>query len=401
LYLWLTDHEGGSQSMDTPARVVFTTPDETPPVITKLEQQSPSAESSARINFAINEAPATLYWAVVPTGQEASFIRLGSTDEETAEILSTLNNKMKVEFADQAGVLASGNTPVRTTVDTQFTINGLNVEDNNSYTLYYVAKDAAGNYSDRVGYRTIRTRDTKPPTVKYEFTSINGENEMEPLAESGIKLVFSETVKGDVDGEKTFLELYQDYINAQNGEDQERVKATREALGTALSDHILLYYVPMGSDPILLNTAEDDTYGKVNFENAIVQMEGSSMVVFLPGEADAPRPMAVALNSGATYYVQLQGIYDVPMESDPPNPLGDRRGNLKMDNFKVLYAQVSLVANPNIEEIKKEDGATDPTLDKIRLDFVVDVTPKSTAKVPDTECWDMIIWSDTQVEVDI
>ncbi len=392
LFLWLTDHNG-AQSMDAPFKITFTTPDETPPVVTAPTQVPPYGADFANVQFSMNEAPATLFWAVVPEG-DTTFIVPGDTPEETAEIMSDLRTKIKVEGAGDS-VTSSGNTPVATAyANIAFQISKLDTAKTgtNSYTMYYVGKDAAGNYSDRVQSITIKTLDTTPPEVEQQFTeAVEGR----PRASSSIKLVFSETVKGGAkEGGKTFLDFYQDVLDAT---DDTTRKAARDNLAAELAAHIKMYYVPRSGQPQLLEPKGDnqtDTNWVIDFHNAQVTLENGKMIITLPNN-ETPDDSALQLDSGATYYFQLLGVYDNAFQ---PNGLADDpNGNYKLDNFTTIYGQVELAQNTSLTKIPD----TDTTYGGIRLDMCVEVKPESTSKMPDTEYWDMVIWSNIGVDVRI
>ena len=392
LFLWLTDHNG-AQSMDAPFKITFTTPDETPPVVTAPTQVPPYGADFANVQFSMNEAPATLFWAVVPEG-DTTFIVPGDTPEETAEIMSDLRTKIKVEGAGDS-VTSSGNTPVATAyANIAFQIGKLDTAKTgtNSYTMYYVGKDAAGNYSDRVQSITIKTLDTTPPEVEQQFTeAVEGR----PRASSSIKLVFSETVKGGAkEGGKTFLDFYQDVLDAT---DDPTRKTARDNLAAELATHIKMYYVPRSGQPQLLEPKGDgqtDTNWVIDFHNAQVTLENGKMIITLPNN-ETPDDSALQLDSGATYYFQLLGVYDNAFQ---PNGLADDpNGNYKLDNFTTIYGQVELAQNTSLTKIPD----TDADFPGIRLDMCVEVKPESTSKMPDTEYWDMVIWSDVGINVQI
>ena len=401
LYLWLTDHNG-AKSMSAPLALPVITPDETPPIVTGVEQVAPFAKDTADVTYSINEAPATLYWAVVAQGN-TTFIALTGNAEEDAALLSDLRTKIKVESGASAGAIAGGSSSVAEAyANAKFTISGLDPKKyGNNFTLYYVGKDAAGNYSEMVGSISIQTLDTTPPSVvdPPQFTSYNGDKTTEPLADTGVKLVFSEQIKGGAKASKTFLELYNATIDP--GMDEKAHEAAVNAYVEALSSHIRLYQRPRTGNVVLLND-------QIKFENAIVTQENDgTVVVFLPGEADVGETVgsqkiekpAINLDSGATYYFQLLGIFD---NAFTPNGLSNTgndnpTGNLTMKDFHTLYAQVNLEWNTSETAIK----SSDQNVNGVRLDVVVDVKPTSTKKVPDTECWDMIVWSDTWVGVKV
>ena len=405
LFLWLTDHNG-AKSMAAPFRLTFTTPDETPPVVT-APVQTGWYDNRADVTFSMNEAPATLCWAIVAEGNN-TFIAPGDTVEETEEIMADLRTKIKVESG--AGAITNGSAAVATAyADVLFTINRLNTADTgtNNYTLYYVGKDAAGNYSDRVQSISIQTLDVTPPTVTDppQFTVYNGDKTDEPLADTGVKLVFSEQVKGGANAKETFLELY----NKISGytKDSDEWTAARNALAKALSDHIKLYNVPRAGDPVVLNPPDGytaDPNEVLDFRNAIVTYENGNLVVFLPGDGD-PETTAIRLESGATYYFQLLGIYDNAFNPNgllnPRTNQADPNGNYQMSRFTTVYAQVNLIENDDYVSIPAKETLTSSGFADLRLDLCFDVNAKSTNKVPETERWDLIMRSNTWIDAEI
>ena len=392
LFLWLTDHNG-AKSMPAPFKLTFTTPDETPPVVT-APVQTGWYDNRADVTFSMNEAPATLHWAIVAEGNR-SFISEG-TD------LSDLRTKIKVESG--TGAIANGAATVATAyADIMFTINGLNTADTNTnnYTLYYVGKDAAGNYSEKVDSISIQTLDTTPPTVvdPPQFTVYNGNNTNEPLADTGVKLVFSEQIKGGPNAKETFLELYNRAADASlTGEAK---TAAQNALAKALSDCIQLYQVPRTGDAVLLNPPDgytSDANAVLDFRNAIVTYENGKLVVFLPGDGDK-ESTAIRLESGATYYFEFDDVYDNAFNAN--GLMGDPNGYYRMKNFTTVYAQVNLTENDDYVRIPANETLTASGFANLRLDMCFEVNAKSTNKVPETERWDLIMRSNTWIAIDL
>lgn len=409
LFLWLTDHNG-AQSMDAPFKLTFTTPDETPPVVTDPQQIPPYAADSATVSFSMNEE-GTLYWAVVPES-DTTFISIpaNATEDKIIEIMSDLRNKIRVESASDttgggSGATAAGKADAKTAfADVRFQITKLLIETTgtNNYWMYYIGKDAAGNYSDMVGRIDIKTLDTTPPSVEQKFTDAVGEN---PRASSDIRLEFSETVKGGNEaGGPTFLSLYQ---AVQSAVGETNIKAAKDNLAKELAAHIQMYSVPRNGQPNLLEPLggfEGDKEDKrkdwvIDFHNARVTQENGKMVILLPNDTNNSDVSALQLASGATYYFQLLGVYDnafIPNGIlNPRTGKADPNGNLQLEPFTTIYGQVELAQNTNLTYI--EDG----TYDGIRLDLCVDVKPESTKNMPDTEYWDMIIWSSIGIDVQI
>lgn len=409
LFLWLTDHNG-AQSMDAPFKITFTTPDETPPVVTAPTQEYPYEASAANVAFSMNEAPATLFWVVVPKG-DATFITPGSTPEETAEIMADLRTKIKVEGGQTSNGVSGSTTVQGAYTNTTFRITGLDTTkfNTNNYVMYYIGKDAAGNYSDKVGETEIQTLDTIFPTVKLNFLdAVDGK----PRASSGIEIIFSEIVKGGAkEGDPSFLDYYQAVREA--GTDADLLKKAKNDLARELAAHFQLWYVDKDKGPQLLTPCTDantgaGTDGKwvIDFHNATVELRTSGeMVLTLPNTGN-PATSAIQMDSGVTYYFQLLGVFDTA-PVDPNGVADDLNGNYRMENFTTIYGQVDLTQNMGITKITQPTDADgnkltdsegndlyDYSLDDIRLDIVVDMRPDSTGKMPDSEVWDLIMWSD-------
>lgn len=375
LYLWLTDYDGAKSS--TVRKITFKTPDETPPEIVDIIQTD-SQETSVKMAYSLSES-GTLYYAVVPEGNESFMIY----------DLDTVEARVKVESG--VGASRSGNSTTRAAnTSTTFNITGLNSASSgtlgiSSYDLYYVVKDAAGNYSSPVQKMNIRTRDVDAPTVEQEFTKYNGDDKEAPLASTDIRLVFSESVQGDAKGEKPFLDLYN---KVESSAGQDKIEA-QIALGNAVREHIKLYTVSSGgrAEEVVerTQTSPKDIEWVIDYRYVEVSMEDSKMVITFPTKND-PDSSALNLDSGVTYYFRLEGIYDNALT---PNAMG----TTQLKNFRTVYAQISL---SNVDAGTITVNGTD-----VNLDLSLNVEPISTSKVGENERWDMIIWSDTSVKFEL
>lgn len=383
LYLWLTDYDGAKSS--TVRKITFKTPDETPPLIVDF-MQTDSQATSARVSFSLSEA-GTLYYAVVPEGNDSFMIYE----------LDTVEARVKVESGVGASKSGSSNTRAANT-STQFNITNLNSASSgtlgiNAYDIYIVAKDAAGNYS-KVEKRTIRTRDVDAPeVVAQEFTKYNGEDKTKnPLADTDVRLVFSESIQGGPTGDKKFMQLYEDVRSTHGAENI----AAREKFGTAIKDHFRLYTVKNGREEEAAernqaNEKDPNLEWVIDYRYARVSMEDSKMVITFPTTKDpynGANPSALNLDSGVTYFFRLEGIYDNALT---PNSMGITR----VEEFRTVYAQVSL-SNADLSQITVGTEAT-PT----PIDISLNVSPISTSKVGESERWEMIVWSDTSVAFDV
>lgn len=384
LYLWLTDYDGAKSS--TVRKITFKTPDETPPEIVDIIQTD-SQETSVKMAYSLSES-GTLYYAVVPEGNESFMIY----------DLDTVEARVKVESG--VGASRSGNSSTRAAnTSTTFNITGLNSASSgtlgiSSYDLYYVVKDAAGNYSSPVQKMNIRTRDVDAPDVSIEFTKFNGDDKDAPLADTDIRLVFTESVQGGAKGDKIFLDLY-NKVATTVGEEQKRAK---EDLGNAIRDHFTLYTVTSGSRPepvVERNEANEDTDENkkdwvVDYRNVKVTMEDGKMVITFPTAARV-EDSAINLDSGVSYYFRVEGIYD---NAITPNAMGS-----KQLDFRTVYAQVSL-SNADLTKIDATMADGTPRKD-IRVDFSLNMQPISTSKVDETERWDLIMWCDNSIQFNV
>lgn len=423
LYLWLTDGtlsskvvkvENESGKTGDPS---FTTPDETSPVVSNVRQTKPLADA-VEFSFEISEAPSTLYWVVVPEADN-TFIR--ATEDLTSQRI-----QMRVEGGTGSTVIISGSKKaagerVETTVGAADFKNALkySVYGTHNFKLYYVGKDEAGNYSV-VDYIIIHTLDNERPTVSIAFSAAKystpadqeaGRNP-KPLADTDITLIFSEQVKGE-GGEdaKTFVELYNEvdsYLKLGYTETEEDIKAgsdttnpltiAKNKLGEELEKYIELYYVEDSMPGIQLRpqgiNARDGEFGWINLREATVKQNMDDGTV----ELTLANGKAVQLGGGMQYYFHFQDIFD---DAYTPNPLQVMRNgkvdpNGNMDPFTTVYAQVKL-SIPKVTKIESTNG----NIDGIRLDMAFDLDPQSTGRAPDSEYWDIIIWTNTTVRFDL
>lgn len=391
LYLWLTDHNG-AQSMATPVRKEVKIGDETPPIVTAPTQTGIGA-STADITFAINEAPSILYWVVVKEGDN-TFIPLGDDPEENARILSDRATKIKVAESGSGGpIVAKGSTKAAGAgVATQFRISGLNttITKTNNYIMYYVAKDGdgkngVGNYSDKVGFIRIRTLDTvKPKLLPLEFSNAE---ESGPWANSDVRIVFSEQVKGGPAATKTFVDYYNDVLSATTTETR---NAAKETLGKVLAACIKMYTWSREGEKEL--TPRQDGAGDdwvIDWREAIVSQRTDGSVVI-----NLPSGTAIRMTGGVTYFFRYSNIYD---DAYTPNILEGITANkdyYDQERFTTIYAKVLMDKNPDVLV---------PTVGgrPIRMDRLIDIDPQSTSNVAATEYWDMVIWSDVSLNFEV
>ncbi len=380
LYLWLTDIEGGSSS--AVKKLTFTTVDKTPPVFQTEPTVNSVKETSVGLYANLNEA-GTLYWVIVPQGTEYPKPLAGQSGK-----VDLISDTAKLQVAAGMNALKSGKVSMTAGKDVTFNVSGLSKET--AYDLYYVAQDKAGNYSASVKMITIHTLDPNAPTVTQEFTRYNADEKDHPLADTDIRLVFSEAVQ-DAETNTTLVSLYEAVTTAST--DAEKNDA-RNRMANILRNEIVLYAdtgsglpqkVTEATGSVDKNTAD----WVIDYRYAEIKLEQGKTVVTFPTKDDKTQS-ALNLRSGATYYFEVQGIADT---SETKNVMGIT----KLPSFTTVFAQVNLSAGSNTEtEIDTGDGGSKPELDLYwRMD------PVSTDKVEDGIRWDMILWSDTTVEFDL
>ncbi len=380
LYLWLTDIEGGSSS--AVKKLTFTTVDKTPPVFQTEPTVNSVKETSVGLYANLNEV-GTLYWVIVPQGTEYPKPLAGQSGK-----VDLTSDTAKLQVTAGMNALKSGKASMTAGKDATFTVSGLSKET--AYDLYYVAQDKAGNYSASVKMITIHTLDPNAPTVTQEFTRYNADEKDHPLADTDIRLVFSEAVQ-DAETNTTLVSLYEAVTTAST--DAEKNDA-RNRMASILRNEIVLYAdtgsglpqkVAEATGSANKNTAD----WVIDYRYAEIKLEQGKTVVTFPTKDDKTQS-ALNLRSGATYYFEVQGIADT---SETKNVMGVT----KLEPFTTVFAQVNLSPGSNTET----EIDTGSSGDKPELDLYWRMDPVSTDKVEDGIRWDMIIWSDATVEFNL
>lgn len=379
LYLWLTDIGGGQSSRVE--SLDFTTVDRTPPRFNTDATVNEVERTSVGLYANLNE-DGTLYWVVVPQGEEYPKPLAGQSGA-----VDLGSDTAKLQVSSGMNALKSGNVRMREGQDVEFRISGLDPET--AYDLYYVAQDTAGNYSARVQMITIHTLDPNAPTVTQEFTEYNGTETTTPLPSTDIRLVFSETVQS-VSENRPLTEYYQAVVSATT--DEARASA-RETMANLLRNSIQLYVDTGNGRPELVpeatgtmdKTTEDWV---IDYRYAEITMEDGKTVVTFPTSAVTDES-ALNLASGATYYFQIVAntICDT---SDARNVMG----TTQLDRFTTVFAIVNL-SNPNITSLGESVVRPEDMNKRIDVSWTLD--PVSTESTSSNIDWDMVIWSDTSV----
>ena len=372
VYLCLIDADQNLNS--AVRRLNFTTIDGTPPVFT----QDPPLTTSIQVNSvgletALNEN-GTIYWVAVKQGETYPTRMAGQTEPPALDSIAA-----KIQVENGSGNVVSSGTlnGVRANQPAKLNINRL--QGQTGYDVYYVAKDTAGNYSDKVKKITIHTLDTVPPTATQEFTRTSDEEGTEPLADTNIRVIFDEAVQDSESGE-IFYDLYQQIKNA-TGTEKDRLKVR---LGELLRDNITLWDASSFPDkqvPVI-KTGEAKPVGHwVNYDEVTIEMkDGKVICTFAYDEA-------VKLGSGNTYYFKLTNIADTSNNANVirPNPTN-------LPKFTTVFAEVNLEG----QGIAENDGPVD-----VRVDMSFAIHPTSTANVENTVSYDIYLWSTSNIEFDV
>lgn len=381
LYLWLTDFDGAKSS--TVKAVNFTTEDRTPPIVSNVRSTGAKA-TSATVGFTINEA-ATLYWAVVPTGDKT----FTTPDPGFNNKTWPSSKEAKERVASGIGAIKSGKASVNATKagkDASFTVSGLNSKTTgtSTYDLYYVAQDTAGNWSDVIQCCPVYTEDKTNPTVEQKFTGFDDgdtEDTTRPWANTDIKLVFSKQV-GASDDEgvfRSFLDLYRE---------------DRAALTDVLRETIRFYKVPTGGGAAQPAVERSSTSGDwdIDYSNARVYLEGTSMVVEFPNDTADTSKSALQLANGRTYYFVVS-----PKRGD----IRDTTANHNMMDPKTLPRFTTMPAQVNIGEAQDVGGTITVGGDELAADFKFQLEPRSTSTAPKDSYYDLMIWCNRTLQFDL
>lgn len=348
LYLCLIDPDNGKDS--GVKRLTFTTVDGTPP---ELADAIPTGvqNTSIKLTTSMNEA-GVIYWVAVKEGQTYPVLPNNLPEDSDLEKIKQLQ-----VINGMGNVIKAGRANAAANKDVVLNITGLTAES--SYDIYYVAQDAAGNCSE-VKMINQKTLDTSAPTARQEFTKTSDAAGLEPLPETDIKIIFSETVR-DKDNNHSLVKLYDEYKKqAPNSDD---AKSALADLVNDLKKAVQLWDVSNVSaayqvdhDPSM---TADDVGTWINYEKVEIEVldTGEMVITFKHGEA-------ISLSSGSTYQFVLENITDT---SDTQNPM--KPNPYKLDPFTTVFAQVNLTSRASSgmnvgglpyergKEIKDDDGS--------------------------------------------
>lgn len=385
LYLWLTDVDGGASS--AVKKLSFTTVDRTPPVFNTEPTINKVDKTAVGLYANLNE-DGTLYWVVVKQGEVYPKPLAGQSGP-----VDWTSDTAKLQVSAGMNALKSGKVTMTEGKDVSFNISGL--DNQQSYDLYYVAQDKAGNYSASIGKITIHTEDDTKPTVIQEFTKYNGTDTNRPLPDSDVRLVFSEPVQSVATN--TPLVDYYDRVTKVIGQPTEM--DARNEMAAVLEEAIQLYINPSDGQPQLIQgataaTDKNNDDWTIDYRYAEIVLEDSKTVVIFPYETGA-----INLKSGAKYYFEI-AAKTISDTSQAQNVMGQT----KLPEFETVFAQVNLSVGNNMEaaitEAVYKDGQPVQNLPTggAPIDLYWRMDPISTQKVENSICWDMILWSNTHVE---
>ena len=406
LYLWLTDANGANSSAVIP--VQFTTKDMTPPQFTISPYVNQIQATSVRLAGSLNE-DGIVYWAVVDRGTAYPKPQPGVPNlDENGDPLPYAaldSDYAKLQVSAGMNCLRSGSVNVRKDTEFNFTVTGLTAEK--SYDLYYLAKDAAGNFSVRVEKLEIHTQDNSGPVVNQSFSEYTGlDNTQNPLPSTDIILEFSEDVASTEDGwgGLSFLALA---TNTKPAEADRWPSNTKEVLANALRNSIKLYQIRDGRETEVTerNETNANTIGSgwtIDYRNATVKAgDGGKIQVIFPTNSTNSANSALNLASGATYFFRFRDLIDTSTEQNriTPHPLDYSVVGAEMHKvpaFTTVFAQVNLTSPGVDTDVPyQRDANGDPTTTDEYVDLSFRMDPDATEKVEDSNRYDVLLYSDT------
>ncbi len=386
LYLFLSDPDGTKSS--AVQKLTFRTADKTPPVfVTEPGRPNPVQATSVGLQCSINEQ-GTVYWVAVKEG--ADYPKPQLTD---GKIPSLDSLDAKIQVASGTGGVKSGKAAARPNTEVRLTISGLEAES--AYDVYYVAQDAAGNYSATVKKVTVHTLDINPPKVSQEFTSFPNGSPDKPYANTDVRIIFNENVMRYKPAQ-VYYDLYQTATNGALSDDQRNAAWTD--LAEALRNTIKLYSVDgTATTQVKERTHKaDGNYSDnypanwaIDYWQPTVELKGKQLIITFKGGNN------LQLGSGSTYFFHVEGVCDT---SDNFNLMG----STDLPRFTTISAQVRMDAL-NLTEITVPDP-TDKNPNqtkKVTADAALVLAPISTNTIDPSINWDMLVWADKTVNIDL
>ncbi len=371
LFLWLTDADGAKSS--AVKRVSFKTLDGTPPTFVSGPTVTSIKDTSVGLTAVVDEA-ATIFWVAVKQGDEYPKPMNGQTTKPT---LSSPEAKLQVS----SGINGLKSGKVSATANKEALINITGLTSESAYDVYYVAQDKAGNFSDPVGKLTVHTLDTNPPSITQEFTRTNDAAGTSPLADTDIRLVFSENVQ-DSGTNHQLLALYQKSRDTSTTQ-AERDAAT-EVLTGLLRDDIQLWSADVApAERVKERTAASGSGADWTIDYRFVEItaeDGKTVVTFKSGQA-------LKLKSGAKYYFKIQNIADTSTAKNiiKPNPV-------TLPTFTTVFAQIQFSSTDVSATV---DGA------HVDFDMSFRALPLSTGNAGEGVYWDLLFRMNIPAKFDL
>lgn len=367
LYLWLTDEDGSRSS--AVKKLSFTTVDKTPPKFVTEPTVTSIKATSVSLTASINEA-GTIFWAAVKEGDEYPKPINGQAVQPSLD-----SDAAKLQVANGMNALKSGKVTATANKDVTINVSGLTAEG--AYDVYYLIQDKAGNYSVLVEKITIHTLDTNPPTISQEFTRTNDSEGKSPLADTDVRIVFSENVQ-DTQSGKQLLALYQTSQDTSKSQ-AERNNAKNELAGILQRDIVLYNASVTPAVPVKVCTDPAVKDWVINYEGAAVTAEDGKVVVIFKNSDN------INLESGGKYYFQVDDIADTSSNKNiiKPNPT-------KLEPFTTVFAQLNITS---AEASAKVDGVEAP----VTFDMSFKVVPSATGSVNENVYWDLLFRTSSTV----
>ncbi|MBR3569391.1 MAG: hypothetical protein IKN96_01115 [Oscillibacter sp.] len=378
LDMWLTNSDFTASSNIT--RLSFTTLDTAPPVFVTAPTPVSSNERAVTLQYNLNEN-ASIYWILLEQGSRFP-------NPPTGGGAITRDYAIKQVVGGNGG-LDYGRVNAKANANGTFQISGLVAQK--AYDVWYVAKDASGNYSEfRTGapdsqpasndprgvcMTTISTLDKKPPTVEQETTHYPDGHPETPYADTAVRLIFSEGIRRFSTGE-TLTDLYDAVKSASNVDARD---AAKEKLAAFLRNTVILQTGTNSTFGAAPERADDESESpwEVDYRNATVAWEDGKLVLTFPSAENGDS--ALRLLGGQSYRFHITDISDL---SDNLN----RITSLTTDAFTTMPAQILF------DEITL--NSSNYPLGVGEVDLVFSATPVAVSRAGSGAAWDLLFWTD-------
>lgn len=385
LDLWLTNSDFTASSYIV--RLSFSTKDGTAPEFRTAPAPSDVREHAVTIQYSLNEA-ATLYWVLLERGSKFP-------NPPTGGGPITADYAIKQVVSGNGG-LNHGKVNARANASGTFQVQGLTPQK--YYDIWYVAQDAAGNYSAfRTGtpdsepasnnprgvcMLTVYTLDKQPPTVKQETLNYPEGHPETPYANTGVKLIFSEGIRRFSTGE-VLADLYAAVQSASGEASRASAKAK---LAECLRNAVILQSGSGTSFAAVPERTADETEWVIDYRNATALWEDGSLVLTFPSFEDDSGNSALHLQGGKSYRFLLQDLSDV---SENLNQIK----SLTTDVFTTMPAQI-LFNEITLNNLNYPSGVS-------VVDLAFTATPVAVSRAGSETAWDLLFWSDTTCSFEV